>query len=68
MDPFADVPMLLPSGVTPASGGGPSHGASRRTSCPISRSDRKRPSAWVCTPPGTVKLYGQTRPMRTCKR
>ena len=31
-DPLAAVGTLLPRGVTPASGGGPSHGPSTRTS------------------------------------
>ena len=45
-----------PSGVTPASGGGPSHGASTRTSWPMVRMVRASPSTWPCTPPGTLRL------------
>src|SRR5438128_2741852 len=58
--PFDDSGTDLPSGVTPPSGGGPSHGASTRTSWPSDRSALARPSTWACTPPGGVRLYGQT--------
>ena len=53
--------------VTPASGGGPSHGASTRASWPSARSTRASPSTWPCTPPGSVKLYGHTRPTRSIR-
>ncbi len=42
-EPFEAVGRLFPSGVTPASGGGPSHGPSTRVSIPSSRSERARP-------------------------
>ena len=60
IEPLAEVGRLLPSGVTNVAGGGPSHGASTRTSMPIWRSSRARPSTWACTPPGIDRLYGQT--------
>ena len=53
-EPLAAVGTLRPSGVTPASGGGPSHGPSTRTSCPSRRSDRASPSTCPWTPPGMV--------------
>ena len=34
IDPFAVVGMLMPKGVTPVSGGGPSQGPSTLTGCP----------------------------------
>ena len=43
-EPLAAVGTLLPSGVTPASGGGPSQGASTRTSWPSWRRVRANPS------------------------
>src|SRR5207237_67832 len=55
-EPFAAVGTERPRGVTPASGGGPSHGPSTRTSCPRLRNERAKPSTWPCTPPGTVRL------------
>ena len=64
IEPLAAVGRLLPSGVTNASGGGPSHGPSTRASWPCRRSSRASPSTWACTPPGTVRLYGQTSPTR----
>src|SRR5207248_5940981 len=67
-DPFDDIGIDFPSGVTPASGGGPSLGASTRTSWPSVRRARARPSTWPCTPPGIVREYGQTRPTRTSSR
>src|SRR5262245_22590304 len=66
-EPFAAVGMELPNGMTNCSGGGPSHGASTRASCPRARSTRARPNTCPWTPPGTVRLYGQTRPMRTAR-
>ena len=60
IEPLADVGRLLPSGVTNVAGGGPSHGASTRTSIPILRSSRARPITCACTPPGNDRLYGQT--------
>ena len=65
IDPLAAVGMLLPRGITPTSGGGPSHGPSTRASWPSVRSARASPRTWPCTPPGTVRLYGQTRAIRT---
>ena len=64
-EPLAAVGTLRPSGVTPASGGGPSQGASTRASWPSARNERASPSTWPWTPPGMVKEYGQTTPMRT---
>ena len=61
----AAVGIEFPSGMTYSSGGGPSQGARTRASWPSSLSTRARPSTWPCTPPGRVRLYGQTRPMRT---
>jgi hypothetical protein len=55
-EPLAASGTHIPSGVTPPSGGGPSHGPSTRTSCPSARNDRARPSTWPCTPPGKLKL------------
>jgi hypothetical protein len=55
-EPLDAVGTLLPSGVTPASGGGPSHGARTRVSKPSVRNTRARPSTWAWTPPGTVRL------------
>ena len=55
-DPLAAVGTLLPSGVTPASGGGPSHGPSTRTSWPAVRSARANPRIWPWTPPGSDRL------------
>ena len=55
-DPLDGVGMLTPSGVTPASGGGPSQGASTRTSWPIVRIVRASPSTCPWTPPGTLRL------------
>ena len=46
IEPLAAVGMLLPSGVTNGSGGGPSHGASTRASWPMARSTRASPSTW----------------------
>ena len=66
-EPLAAIGTESPSGVTEASGGGPSHGPSTRASSPRLRRARARPSTWPCTPPGSVRLYGQTRPMRTHK-
>ena len=65
MDPLEMAGRLLPRGVTPVSGGGPSQGPSTRVSNPLRRSARASPSACICTPPGTVRLYGQTMPIRT---
>ena len=42
-EPLAAVGIDRPSGVTPASGGGPSHGPSTRTSWPEVRSARAKP-------------------------
>ena len=42
-EPLAAVGMLLPSGVTQPSGGGPSHGPSTRASWPLARSARHQP-------------------------
>ena len=56
IDPLAAVGMLLPSGVTQASGGGPSHGAMTRVGWPLARRARASPSTWAWTPPGTVRL------------
>ena len=42
-DPLDAVGRLLPSGVTPASGGGPSHGPNTRVSTPSARSERASP-------------------------
>ncbi len=42
-EPLAASGTDFPSGVTPASGGGPSHGASTRTSCPRVRNARASP-------------------------
>ena len=64
-EPLTAVGMLWPRGVIPASGGTPSQGASTRTRWPRRRSARARPSTWDWTPPGIVRLYGQTIPMRT---
>src|SRR4029079_17530440 len=64
MEPFAGWRIELPSGVTQPSGGGPSHGPRTRTLWPFDRIARPRPSACSCTPPGTVRLYGDTMPMR----
>ena len=52
IEPLADVAMLLPRGVTPASGGGPSHGASSRASWPSLRSAR-----------GPTRALGSGRPL-----
>ncbi|MFM9137415.1 MAG: glycosyltransferase, partial [Actinomycetota bacterium] len=41
-------------------GGGPSHGASTRTSWPSRRISRARPNTWAWTPPGIEMLYGLT--------
>jgi len=49
-------------------GGGPSHGASTRTSTPIERSTVDRPITCACTPPGTDRLYGHTMPTRSGRR
>src|SRR6478735_3529143 len=65
IEPLAGVGMLSPRGVTPGSGGGPSHGPRTRTSWPSSRSERASPSACPCTPPGRLRLYGETTPIRT---
>ena len=64
-EPLAAVGTLRPSGVTPASGGGPSQGASTRASWPSARNERASPSTWPWTPPGMVREYGQMTPMRT---
>ena len=56
IDPLAAVGRLLPSGVTPLSGGGPSQGASTRTRCPARRRARASASTCICTPPGNVRL------------
>ena len=60
---MAAVGRLLPKGVTPASGGGPSQGPSTRVGWPEDRSIRARPRTWPWTPPGMVRLYGQMRPI-----
>ena len=67
MEPLAIVGRLLPSGVTLVSGGGPSHGPSTRVGCPLRLSARASPSTCICTPPGTVRLYGQMMPIRTVR-
>ncbi len=55
-EPLAARGTELPRGVTPGSGGGPSHGPSTLAWCPAARSDRASPSTWPCTPPGGVRL------------
>ena len=55
-EPLAAKGMQLPSGVTPMSGGGPSHGPSTRTKWPWARSERANPSTCPWTPPGRVRL------------
>jgi len=65
IEPFTAVGMLLPSGVIPTSGGAPSHGPSTRTWWPRPRSALASPRTCPCTPPGTDRLYGDTRPTRT---
>jgi len=55
-EPLVANGMDAPNGVTPGSGGGPSHGANTRTSWPRRRSALARPSTWPCTPPGTLRL------------
>ena len=65
MEPLAAFITDGPMTVTPPSVGGASAGARIWTLCPRSRSARARPSTWPCTPPGTVRLYGQTIPMCT---
>ena len=65
-EPLAAVGMLLPSGVTNGSGGGPSHGAEHArlvAQLPQRRGPGRAPGP--ARHPGTVRLYGQTRPMRT---
>ena len=64
-EPLPAAGTEAPRGVTHGSGGGPSHGASTRASTPMTRSARAMPSTWPCTPPGMLRLYGQTRPTRT---
>ena len=59
-EPLAAVGKLIPKGVTNGSGGGPSHGASTRTSCPMRRNSRAKPITCACTPPGMETLYGLT--------
>ena len=64
IEPLAAVGKLAPNVVIPLSGGGPSHGASTRTSTPRARNTGARPRTCSCTPPGTDKLYGQIIPTR----
>jgi hypothetical protein len=56
IDPLALSGAELPSGVTAASGGGPSQGPSTLASIPRLLSIRANASTWTWTPPGTVKL------------
>ena len=55
-EPLAAAGTLLPSGVTQASGGGPSQGPSTRVSWPRVRRARPSPSTCPWTPPGIERL------------
>ena len=55
-DPFAVVGILIPKGVTPVSGGGPSQGPSTLTEWPKLLNIFAKPKTCPWTPPGTVRL------------
>src|SRR5262249_45097671 len=60
IDPFDSHSIVGPTETIDGSGGGPSHGATMRTSTSILRNSRASPSTWPCTPPGRDIEYGHT--------
>src|SRR4051812_38816793 len=60
IEPFDSHSTLGPTLTIEGSGGGPSHGATMRTSTPSFRSSRASPRIWPCTPPGRDIEYGDT--------